>query len=340
MSHQKFKKLCSRFITAGDTHDRCIVCLGLHHAHASWLAAGPDMYPVGRNPAANTLQDPIQQNTASLTHALPVLTDAASFSVLGNSNACGCITATDGSLEATKEFPSCLGALARHFAMGVMNNSLWIYHSVSKRPASFLQDSPNDREFKRNRSAATRDVISTEERGYRGSTPLSDGVRFLQPIFCCAQERWRITTNIGLTPFESCTQNEQIQDVDSKIYSVSDSTKRLVCHDQPEDAYFHIQIIKRHRKFLRFALEGRAYQYRVLPFRLALVPQTFTKCMDAVLALFGETEEYSNVKGLDVVQISQERSSAGGLFSPRDCHDGRIIDILGAVCQGCPAHGT
>ncbi len=46
--------------------------------------------------------------------------------------------------------------------------------------------------------------------------------------------RSRLTTNTGFTPFESCTQNEQIQNVDGKIYSVSDSTKRLVCHDQSQ----------------------------------------------------------------------------------------------------------
>ncbi len=51
-----------------------------------------------------------------------------------------------------------------------------------------------------------------------------------------------------------------------------------------KDAYFHIQIVKRHRKFLRFAFEGKAYQYFVLPFGLALAPRTFTKCMDAALA--------------------------------------------------------
>ncbi len=38
-----------------------------------------DMHPVGMNPAVNTLQDPIQRNTVTLTHAFPVLTDAASF---------------------------------------------------------------------------------------------------------------------------------------------------------------------------------------------------------------------------------------------------------------------
>ncbi len=105
---------------------------------------------------------------------------------------------------------------------------------AQQRPASFPWDSSHDCEFKRNHSAATRGVISAEERGYRRSTPLLDGVRFLQPIFCYPPKRWRLTTNIGFTPFESCTQNEQIQDIDGKIYSVSDSTKRLVCHDRSE----------------------------------------------------------------------------------------------------------
>ncbi len=48
-----------------------------------------------------------------------------------------------------------------------------------------------------------------------------------------------------------------------------------------KDACFDIQ---RHRKFLRFAFGGKAYQYKVLPFGLALAPRTFTKCMDAALA--------------------------------------------------------
>ncbi len=51
-----------------------------------------------------------------------------------------------------------------------------------------------------------------------------------------------------------------------------------------KDAYFHIQVIQRHRRFLRFAFGGKAYQYKVLPFDLALAPRTFTKCMDAALA--------------------------------------------------------
>ncbi len=51
-----------------------------------------------------------------------------------------------------------------------------------------------------------------------------------------------------------------------------------------KDAYFHIQVVQRHRKFLRFAFGGKAYQYKVLPFGLALAPRTYIKCIDAALA--------------------------------------------------------
>ncbi len=51
-----------------------------------------------------------------------------------------------------------------------------------------------------------------------------------------------------------------------------------------KDAYFHIQIAQHHRRFLRFAFEGTAYQYSVLPFGLALAPCTFSKCVDAALS--------------------------------------------------------
>ncbi len=51
-----------------------------------------------------------------------------------------------------------------------------------------------------------------------------------------------------------------------------------------KDAYFHIQVIWWHRKFLQFAFGGKAYQYKVLPFGLALALRTFTKCMNAPLA--------------------------------------------------------
>ncbi|KAI2656006.1 Transposon Ty3-G Gag-Pol polyprotein [Labeo rohita] len=51
-----------------------------------------------------------------------------------------------------------------------------------------------------------------------------------------------------------------------------------------KDAYFHVSILPRYRPFLRFAFEGRAYQYKVVPFGLALSPRVFTKLVEGALA--------------------------------------------------------
>ncbi len=50
-----------------------------------------------------------------------------------------------------------------------------------------------------------------------------------------------------------------------------------------KDVYFHVSILPRHRPFLRFAFEGQAYQYKVLPFGLSLSPRVFTKVVEAAL---------------------------------------------------------
>ncbi len=68
------------------------------------------------------------------------------------------------------------------------------------------------------------------------------------------------------------------------------------------DAHFHIQVVQRHKMFLRFAFGGKANQYKVLPFGLALAPRTFTKCMDTALApqnpqLPGRLAYFSQLQG-------------------------------------------
>src|SRR4029434_10351877 len=51
-----------------------------------------------------------------------------------------------------------------------------------------------------------------------------------------------------------------------------------------KDAYFHVPIHHRHRRYLRFAFGGIAYQFNALPFGLALAPRVFTKCVEAAIA--------------------------------------------------------
>ncbi len=76
--------------------------------------------------------------------------------------------------------------------------------------------------------------------------------------------------------FKMLTLRQIVSQIRSKDWFVTIDLK---------DAYFHISILPYHRKFLRFAFGGKAYQYRVLPFGLALSPRTFTKCVDAFLVL-------------------------------------------------------
>ncbi|KAI2649176.1 hypothetical protein H4Q32_020398 [Labeo rohita] len=76
------------------------------------------------------------------------------------------------------------------------------------------------------------------------------------------------------------------------------TTKRMLTCIRPQDwfaaidlkdAYFHVSILPRHRPFLRFAFEGRAYQYKVLPFGLFLSPRVFTKVAEAALSPLWQT---------------------------------------------------
>ena len=49
-----------------------------------------------------------------------------------------------------------------------------------------------------------------------------------------------------------------------------------------EDAFFHVPIHPNFRKYLRFAFQGQVYQFRAMPFGLAIASRVFTKLMAAV----------------------------------------------------------
>ncbi|KAL0176947.1 hypothetical protein M9458_029277, partial [Cirrhinus mrigala] len=84
----------------------------------------------------------------------------------------------------------------------------------------------------------------------------------------------RLNRSVMKLKFKMLTIKQVVSQIRSKDWFVTIDLK---------DAYFHVSILPQHRKFLRFAFRGEAYQYRVLPFGLALSPRTFTKCVDAAL---------------------------------------------------------
>ena len=50
-----------------------------------------------------------------------------------------------------------------------------------------------------------------------------------------------------------------------------------------KDAFFHVGVHPHHRKYLRFFFQGKAYQFRVLPFGYSLAPRTFTLVLQTAL---------------------------------------------------------
>ncbi len=118
------------------------------------------------------------------------------------------------------------------------------------------------------------EVVSLHERESRFYSryfivPKKDGG--LRPILDLRQ----LNRSVSRLKFKMLTLKQVASQIRSEDWFVAIDLK---------DAYFHVSILPTHRKFLRFAFRGKAYQYRVLPFGLALSPRTFTKCVDAVLA--------------------------------------------------------
>lgn len=51
-----------------------------------------------------------------------------------------------------------------------------------------------------------------------------------------------------------------------------------------KDAYFHISTAPQHRKYLRFTVGNKHYQYKALPFGIASAPGVFTKVMVVIIS--------------------------------------------------------
>ncbi len=120
----------------------------------------------------------------------------------------------------------------------------------------------------RSRSALRGDDAAGK-RSHRNGFSSFERVRLLQPLLPRPQKGWRPPAHPWSQTPESRPHETAVQDDHAEADPLADSHWGLVLFSGPED--------------LRFAFEGVAYQYTVLPFGLSLAPHTFTKCMDAAL---------------------------------------------------------
>ncbi len=149
-------------------------------------------------------------------------------------------------------------------------------YSIRRSAATFQRVVSHEYESRAGSGIRTRGQLSSEEGGHRGGPSSRQRVRVLQLVICCSKEGWGATSNFRSDlKFRMLTVKQVVSQIRSEDWFVTIDLK---------DTYFHVSILSSHRKFLRFAFRGKAYQYRVLPFGLALSPRTFTKCVDAALA--------------------------------------------------------
>ena len=169
--------------------------------------------------------------------------------------------------------------------MGAGYSGRRLQNPVSATPASFLRDSYDDsREPSPGGDFKSGDFNPSREEGNRESgiqeqlagfyskyfiIPKKDGG--LRPILDLRQ----LNAFLKVLPFRMLTTQETLVSIEGGEWFTSLNLK---------DAYFHVPIWVGHRPFLRFAFQGQAFQFRVLPFGLALSPRVFTRVVAAALA--------------------------------------------------------
>lgn len=110
----------------------------------------------------------------------------------------------------------------------------------------------------------------------RGGTPKLKQTRFYSRYFLVPKKDGGLCPIPDLRPLNHILPNNSFRIATVKqILTYVQLGEWYILVDL-KDAYFHIQIAPHHRCILRFAFDGMAYQFKVLPFRLALGPRTFT----------------------------------------------------------------
>ncbi|KAG6927209.1 hypothetical protein G0U57_010328, partial [Chelydra serpentina] len=114
-----------------------------------------------------------------------------------------------------------------------------------------------------------------------------------------------------------------------------------------KDAYFHIAVYPPHRRFLRFVVDQRHFQFAVLPFGLSTAPRVFMKCMAVVAAalrrwriqVFPYLDDWL-IRGNSSSQVQSQVQTAKSMFNQLDLllnvekstlEPTQRLDFIGAV---------
>ncbi len=119
---------------------------------------------------------------------------------------------------------------------------------------------------------------------------------FYSTLFLVPKKNGKMRPVINLKPLNIYLKKNHFKmDTISSVLNLVEKGDFSITLDL-SDAYFHIQIFKPHRKFLRFAFQGIVYQFRALCFGPTGAPRTFTKVNFSSSSTFTQTKcSVSNV---------------------------------------------
>jgi hypothetical protein len=106
---------------------------------------------------------------------------------------------------------------------------------------------------------------------------------FFSRVFFVPKKDGRLRPIINLKPLNKFiwTQHFSMPTV-KDVSHLLQKDDFAVCLDL-KDAYFHVPVHPRHRRFLMFRWRGRSYQFTCLPFGLASSPRTFCRVTKPVV---------------------------------------------------------
>ncbi len=90
-----------------------------------------------------------------------------------------------------------------------MHHPTRLHHTISNRATSFQRDLSHDSTSWAGYGVTPGNRVTPRERGYRRITANSEEVRFLQPVFCCTQNRLWFTSDSGLASLRQSGMSSQ-----------------------------------------------------------------------------------------------------------------------------------
>ena len=97
---------------------------------------------------------------------------------------------------------------------------------------------------------------------------------FYNRLFLVPNNRWRPILDLSNLNTFLNTESFKMETPETK--RTSQQSGEWVTSIDFKDAYFHIPIHSQSRKYMRFHLQGRSYQFKALPFGLSTAPMEFT----------------------------------------------------------------